>query len=116
MPFRPVDVHVSFGKPQVLVEAGDGDVSIQVSCSTFGASGVASGPNYIVGVLDDADDAMVRGIYVTANEWSSDLDPGDKLWVVPAEDLTFTTSIHITGLVRTAPSPAKRKPGAKSDD
>jgi len=99
MPFRPVDLHVAYGKPELLVKAGAGDAEIQVSCTTFGASGVSGGPNYIVGVKDGD---RVAGVYVTGNEWSSDLADGDELWVASAEPLEFTSAIHITGLIRSA--------------
>ena len=98
MPFRPVDIHVAYGKPELLVQAGPGDVEIQVSCTTFGASGVAGGPNYIVGVKTP--EGTVAGVYVTQNEWSSDLADGDELWVAAAEELEFTSAIQITGLIR----------------
>jgi hypothetical protein len=98
VPFRPVRVEVSYGEPQLLVKAGPGDCEIQVSCSTFGASGVAGGPNYIVGV--QLDDGTVAGVTRTQNEFTTDLEDGDELWVAAAEDLAFTTSIVISGLVR----------------
>jgi hypothetical protein len=99
VPFRPVDIHVAYGRPVLLVQAGPSDVEIQVSCTTFGASGVAGGPNYIVGIKTD--DGTVAGVYVTGNEWSSDLADGDELWVAAAEELEFTSAIQITGLIRT---------------
>jgi len=101
VPFRPVDMHVAYGRPELLVKAEAGDVEIQVSCTTFGASGVAGGPNYIVGIKQD--DGTVAGVYVTANEWSSDLAEGDELWVAAAEELEFTSAIQITGLIRSNP-------------
>ena len=111
MPFRPVDLHVAYGKPELLVEAGPGDIEIQVSCTTFGASGVAGGPNYIVGVREK--NGPVRGMFVTNNEFSTDLADGDVLWVEAAEELSFTSAIRITGLVRTT---SQGQGEAKSDD
>jgi hypothetical protein len=100
VPFRPVDIRVAYGRPELLVQAGPRDVEIQVSCTSFGASGVSGGPNYIVGVKQD--DGTVAGVYVTENEWVSDLADGDELWVAAAEELQFTSAIRITGLIRTA--------------
>jgi hypothetical protein len=97
MPFRPVNVEVAYGKPELLVKAEAGDTGIQVSCATFGAAGVAGGPNYVVGVKVDG---QVDGLQVTQNEYSADLEEGDELWVAAAEDLQFTSSIRITGLIR----------------
>lgn len=100
VPFRPVDISVAYGEPQLLVKAEAGDCEIQVSCSTFGASGVAGGPNYIVGVKQD--DGSVVGVVRTQNEFTSDLAEGDELWVAAAEELAFTTAIRITGLIRSS--------------
>lgn len=98
VPFRPVDIHVTYGKPELLVRAGPGDVEIQVSCAPFASGGLVDGPNYIVGVKTAG--GAVAGEYVTSNEWSSDLSGGDELWVAAAEELGFTSSIRITGLIR----------------
>jgi hypothetical protein len=100
VPFRPVDLHVEFGKPVLLVSAGAGDVEVQISCTTYGASGVANGPNYVVGVRQD--DGTVTGKYVMTNEFTSDLADGDELWVAAAEELPFASAIRITGLIRSA--------------
>jgi hypothetical protein len=97
VPFRPVGIDVAYGKPELLVQAGPGDTDIQVSCTTFGASGVASGPNYIVGIKDGD---TVAGKYVTQSEYATDLSDGDELWVAAAEPLQFTSAIRITGLIR----------------
>jgi len=99
MPFRPVKVMLEFGKPELLVQAGPGDLEIQVSCETFGASGVAGGPNYVVGVKNAGGD-HVEGLFVTDNSFSTGLADGDELWVAAAEELQFTSAIVITGLVR----------------
>lgn len=98
MPFRPIDLNVAYGSPELLIKAGPGDIEIQVSCTTFGASGVAGGPNYIVGIRQD--DGSVAGKHVTQNEFTTDLADGDELWVASAEELAFTSAIRITGLVR----------------
>jgi hypothetical protein len=100
VPFRPVSLDVAYGTPQLLVRARPGDVEIQVSCTTFGASGVAGGPNYVVGVKDGD---TVAGQYVTQNEYATDLSDGDELWVAAAEPLEFTSAIRITGLIRSEP-------------
>ena len=99
MPFRPIHVEVTPGKPELLVKAGAGDAELQVSCMTHGAPGATAGPNYIVGVKDD--NGTVVGKVVTGNEFTTDLADGDELWVAAAEVLAFTSSIVITGLVRT---------------
>lgn len=101
MPFRPVRVELAYGEPKPLVKAAAGDVEIQVSCVTFGASGVSGGPNYVVGIKQQ--DGTVAGKHVTQNDFSADLEEGDELWVAAAEDLQFTTSILITGLIRSRP-------------
>lgn len=98
MPFRTIDIYVAYGTPELLVKAGPGEVEVQVSCGTYGASGVAGGPNYIVGLKQD--DGTVTGKYVTQNEFSMDLSDGDELWVAAAEPLQFTSAIQITGLIR----------------
>jgi hypothetical protein len=116
VPFRPIDIEVAYGEPQPLVTAAAGEVELQISCTTFGASGVAGGPNYVVGVKDD--DGQVRGKYVTQNEYSTDLSEGDELWVAAAEELQFTSVIRITGLVRSEPgddSKPKRSKSGKSE-
>lgn len=100
MPFRPIDVEVTYGKPVLLVTAGPGDAELQVSCGTHGSAGVAAGPNYIVGVRQD--DGSVAGKIVTGNEFTTGLADGDELWVAAAEELAFTSTIRITGLVRCA--------------
>lgn len=99
MPFRPVRVELEFGKPEHLVTAGPGDVEIQVSCDAFGSVGASSAPNYVVGVKDQAGD-HVAGKLVTSGEYTTDLEEGDELWVAAAEDLSFTSKIFITGLIR----------------
>ena len=100
MPFRPVRVELEFGKPELLVKAGPGDVEIQVSCTTFGATGVAGGPNYVVGVLNENGRDRVDGVAVTANQFQTDLEEGDELYVAAAEELSFNSKIFITGLIR----------------
>ena len=102
MPFRPVDIQVTYGKPELLVRAGPDDAEIQVSSATFGASGVAGGPNYVVGLKQR--NGSVLGLFRTANEFQTDLSAGDELWVAAAEELAFTTTIRITGLIRTRPA------------
>jgi hypothetical protein len=98
MPFRPIELHVAFGTPVLLVTAAAGEVELLVSCTTYGATGVSGGPNYVVGVRQD--DGSVAGIFVTSNEFTCDLTAGDELWVAAAEDLPFAAAIRITGLVR----------------
>jgi hypothetical protein len=98
MPFRPITIDVTYGKPELLVKAAAGDVEVQVSCVMYSSGGTAAGPNYLVGVK--ADDGTVAGKCVTANEFTSDLSEGDELWVAAAEQLAFSTTIRITGLVR----------------
>ena len=102
MPFRHIDIRVAFGTPELLVKAGEGDAELLMSCTTYGATGVSGGPNYIVGSRQD--DGSVAGIFVTSNEFSTDLAEGDELWVAAAEDLPFASAIHITGLIRSVPS------------
>jgi hypothetical protein len=98
VPFRPIELHVTFGEPVPLVTAQAGDVELLVSCTTYGATGVSGGPNYVVGCKQD--DGSVAGIFVTGNEFTCDLTAGDELWVAAAEDLPFASAIRITGLVR----------------
>jgi hypothetical protein len=107
VPFRPITVDVTYGTPVLLVTAAAGEVEVQVSCVMYGSAGVAAGPNYVVGVKQA--DGTVAGKVVTANEFTSDLAEGDELWVAAAEDLSFTTSIRITGLVRSGPNGGSRR-------
>jgi hypothetical protein len=99
VPFRPINVDVAFGQPELLIKAGPQDIEMQVSCTTHGSTGVSAGPNYIVGTKQP--DGTVAGKFVSANEFTTDLADGDELWVAAAEQLAFTGSIRITGLVRT---------------
>ena len=109
MPFRPVRAEVTYGKPELLVQAQAGDAELQVCCTAFGAGGAAVGPNYIVGVKQD--DGTVAGKYVTDSGFATALADGDELWVAAAEDLSFASSILITGLVRSVALPASRACG-----
>jgi hypothetical protein len=114
VPFQPIDITLEFGKPEHLVTAAAGDVYMFVSCTTFGAAGVAGGPNYVVGKKNEAGD-HVTGLYVTTNEFETDLSEGDELWVAAAEELTFTSSIRITGLVRSVPPRSQAQGDAERD-
>jgi hypothetical protein len=104
MPFRGVAAELYPGKPERILTAGPGDVHIWLGVGTFGAMGVSGGPNYYVGGPGIAGEL---GTLVSGNEWDSDLEPGDEVWVMAAEELSFAASIRITGTVRSTAKPKR---------
>lgn len=94
---RGIVKDLTAGEPELLHRAEPGDVHIWVSVGTYGAMGASGGPNFYVGGPDVGTEL---GTLVSSNEWESDLEDGEEVWVMPAEDLSFTTSQRITATVR----------------
>lgn len=97
MPFRGVVKDFKFGEAVKLVVAGPDDVEAHIAIKPYGAAGTSGAPNFWVGGPDIKDEL---GKLVTTNEFFSIVEPGDELWVMPAEKLEFAESWQITALIR----------------
>jgi hypothetical protein len=103
VPFRGVVKDLQHDQAVQLLVAGPGDVEVQIGIKPYGATGTSGAPNFWVGGPDLQDGA---GLLVTANQFTTDLDAGDELWVKGAEELPFASKWQITALIRTARRPA----------
>lgn len=101
MPFRGVVRDFKPGEVIKLITAEAGDVEVTISIKPYGATGTSGAPNFYVGGPDLKDGA---GLLVSGNEWTTDVEEGDELYVRHAEALPFAESWTITALIRSTRS------------
>jgi hypothetical protein len=98
---RGIAKDLTAGKPARLVTAGPDDVHIWVGIGTYGATGVSGGPNFYVGGPKIKTEL---GHLESGNTWESDLEEGEEVWVLLAEELPFATTWRISATVRSVSS------------
>jgi hypothetical protein len=99
VPFKSFRKDVAAGKPVHLYTAEAGDLDIQVRAAAFGDGNMSVGFSFAVGG-PDMDPGV--GMVCFDSQWSSEIEPGDEIWI-ECYEAAFTSTIPITALVRSAP-------------